>query len=79
MTDSSVAPIEYLRSLGTELDGASLRQSIGLLAQMLMELQAEQRTRAKKANRLRPHGLRCRPPGQRPASERKAGAPPGQP
>jgi len=51
MTEPSVALVEYLRNLGTELDGDFLRESIGLMAQLLMELEVEQRTGAKKYER----------------------------
>lgn len=51
MTDPSVALMTYLRNLGTELDGDFLRESIELLSQLLMELEVEQLTGAKKYER----------------------------
>lgn len=51
MTDPSVALIEYLRNLGADLDGEFLCESIRLLSELLMELEVEQRTGAKKYER----------------------------
>jgi putative transposase len=51
MTDPSVALMEYLRNLGADLDGEFLRESIHLLSELLMELEVEQLTGAKKYER----------------------------
>lgn len=40
-----------MRNLGTELDGDSLHESVELLSQLLMELEVEQLTGAKKYER----------------------------
>ena len=51
MTDLSVALMEYLGKLGMELDGDFLRESIALLSKLLMEVEVEELTGAKKYER----------------------------
>lgn len=51
MTDPSMALMNYLRNLGTDVDADFLRQSIELLSNLLMELEVEQQIGAAKNQR----------------------------
>jgi len=51
MTDPNVALMEYLGKLGVDLDGDFLREGIALLSKLLMEVEVEQLTGAKKYER----------------------------
>jgi putative transposase len=51
MTDPTIALLDYLRKIGADLDGDFLRESVQLLTQMLIELEAEDQIGAAKYER----------------------------
>ena len=51
MTDPTIALRDYLRKIGADLDGDFLRESVQLLTQMLIELEAEDQIGAAKYER----------------------------
>ncbi|MFV2044360.1 MAG: IS256 family transposase [Anaerolineales bacterium] len=51
MTDPTIALLDYVRKIGADLDGDFLRESVQLLTQMLIELEAEDQIGAAKYER----------------------------
>ena len=51
MTDPTIALVQYLRKLGMDQDKDFLAESVRVMSQMLMELEAQQLTGAEKHER----------------------------
>jgi len=51
MTDPTIALVEYLRKMGMDQDKDFLAESVRVMSQMLMELEAQQLTGAEKHER----------------------------